>query len=97
MAENKKSDEPFTKSEESIYEKPIEVYDLTPVPDDPGQDSSCKNVFIFHWSWILDINYNFFKAALEANHLLEFSGTTFLPDWQPPLIFVWFTSKSHEH
>ena len=24
-------------------------------------------------------------------------GTTFLPDWQPPLIFVWFTSKSREH
>ena len=24
-------------------------------------------------------------------------GTTFLPDWQPPLIFVQFTLKSHEY
>ena len=47
VAENKKSGETFTKSEESIYEKPIEVYDLTPVPDDPGEDSSCKNVLFY--------------------------------------------------
>ena len=26
-----------------------------------------------------------------------FWGTTLHPDWQRPLIFVWFTSKSHEH
>ena len=29
--------------------------------------------------------------------LLESWGTTSLPDWQPPFIFVWFTSRSHEH
>ena len=33
----------------------------------------------------------------RGKSLLESWGTTFLPDWQPPLIFVWFTSKSHEH
>ena len=32
-----------------------------------------------------------------ATRLLELWGTTFLPDWQPPLIFVWLTVKSHEH
>ena len=31
----------------------------------------------------------------RGKSLLESWGTTFLPDWQPPLIFVWFTSKSH--
>ena len=28
--------------------------------------------------------------------LLESWVTTFLPDWQPPLIFVWFTSKPYD-
>ena len=28
---------------------------------------------------------------------IESWGTTFLPEWQPPLTFVWFTSRSHEH
>ena len=34
---------------------------------------------------------------IRGKSLLELWGTTFLPDWQPPSIFVWFTSKSHEH
>ena len=38
----------------------------------------------------------FFKLP-RGQSLLESWVTTFLPDWQPPLIFVWFTSKSHEH
>ena len=33
----------------------------------------------------------------RCKSLLESWGTTFFPDWQPALIFVWFTSKSHEH
>ena len=33
----------------------------------------------------------------RGKSLLEFWGTTFLPNWQPTLIFVWFTSKSHAH
>ena len=36
------------------------------------------------------------NTAIDKS-LLELKGTFFLPDWQPPLIFVWFTSKSHEH
>ena len=47
---------------------------------------------------------NFFPSRLlvsccffRGKSLLESWGTTFLPKWQPPLIFVWFTSKSHEH
>ena len=32
----------------------------------------------------------------RGKSLLESWGTTFLPDWQPPLIFVWFTSKLRE-
>ena len=41
------------------------------------------------------------KSATKAlkcargKSLLELWGTTFLPEWQPPLIFVWFTSKLH--
>ena len=33
----------------------------------------------------------------RGKSLLELWVTTFLPGWQPPLIFIWFTSKSHEH
>ena len=33
----------------------------------------------------------------RGKSLLELWGITFLPDWQLPLTFVWFTSKSHEH
>jgi len=29
----------------------------------------------------------------RGKSILESLGTTFLPNWQPPLIFVWFTSK----
>ena len=32
----------------------------------------------------------------RGKSLLESWRTTFLSDWQPPLIFVWFTSKSHD-
>ena len=39
------------------------------------------------------IYWDFFRGK----SLLESWVTTFLPDWQLPLIFVWFTSKSHEH
>ena len=35
--------------------------------------------------------------TLRGKSLLESWVTTFLPDWQPPLIFIRFTSKSHEH
>ena len=28
--------------------------------------------------------------------LIESWRTTFIPDWQPPLIFAWFTLKSHK-
>jgi len=38
-----------------------------------------------------------FLSFARGNSLLESWGTTFLPNRQPPLIFVWFTSKSHEH
>ena len=40
--------------------------------------------------------YAFFWKT-RGKSLLELWPTSFLPDWQPPLIFVWFTSKSHEH
>ena len=33
----------------------------------------------------------------RGKSLVESLDTTFLPDWQPPLVFVWFTSKFHEH
>ena len=33
----------------------------------------------------------------RGKSLLESWVTTFLPDWQPPLIFVWITSKLNEH
>ena len=33
----------------------------------------------------------------RGKSLLESWGTTFLPDWQSTLIFVIFTSKSHQH
>ena len=36
-------------------------------------------------------------SSTRGKSLLESWGTTFLLNWQPPLIFVWFTSKSHEH
>ena len=32
-----------------------------------------------------------FMSVRTGKSLLESGGTTFLPDWQPPLIFVWFT------
>ena len=32
----------------------------------------------------------------RGKSLLDWWGTTFLRDWQLPLIFVWFTSKSYE-
>ena len=35
--------------------------------------------------------------VIRGKSLLESWGTTFLHDWQPPLIFVWFPLKSHEH
>ena len=38
----------------------------------------------------------FFFGSCRGKSLLESWGTTFLFDWQPPFIFVWFTSKSHE-
>ena len=34
------------------------------------------------------------KRNVTKIQLLELWGTIFLPDWQPSLIFVWFTSKS---
>ena len=37
------------------------------------------------------------SVSTRGKSLLELWVTTFLPDWQPPLIFVRFTSKSHEH
>ena len=36
-------------------------------------------------------------AGTRGKPLLESWGTTFLSDWQPHLIFVWFTWKWHEH
>ena len=33
----------------------------------------------------------------RGKSFLESWVTTLLPDWQPPCIFVWFISKSHEH
>ena len=35
--------------------------------------------------------------STRGKSLLESSVTTILPNWQLPLIFVWFTLKSHEH
>ena len=43
------------------------------------------------------VNCKVLLMSSRGKSLLELWGTTFLPDWQPPLIFVWFTSKSHEH
>ena len=37
------------------------------------------------------------KMEIRGKSLLKSWDTTLLPNWQPPLIFVWFTSKSHEH
>ena len=37
------------------------------------------------------------KVLTRGKSLLESWGTTFLPNWQQPLIYVWITSKSHEH
>ena len=34
---------------------------------------------------------------IRGKSLLDLLVTTFLPDCQPPLIFVSLTSKSHEH
>ena len=33
------------------------------------------------------------RRRLRGKSLLESQGTTFLPDWQSPLIFVWFISN----
>ena len=49
-----------------------------------------KHVRIAKWT-----GYDFGLA--RGWSLLESWVTTFLPDWQPPLIFDWFTSKSHEY
>ena len=38
-----------------------------------------------------------FTNSIRGKSLLELGDTTFLSDWQPPLIFISFTSKSHEH
>ena len=39
-------------------------------------------------------DWNIHNIATRGKSLLESRGTTFLPYWQLPLIFVWLTSKS---
>ena len=36
-------------------------------------------------------------AGWEAGHTEAIALQTFSSNWQPPLIFLWFTLKSHEH
>ena len=70
---------------------------------------SCLVAAVGGW-WVLSCSpYHGFSLLLQyfpnvsrwcctrGKSLLESWSTTFLPDWQLPLIFVWFTSKSHEH
>ena len=67
---------------------------------------NCATLPMQHWFWYsmlhkcniipTDSFYKFYFKA-SGKSLLESWVTTFLPNWQPSLIFVWFTSKSHEH
>ena len=52
------------------------------------------NFYPFVWNdqW----NQILIDQTHRGKSLLELRVTAFLPDWQAPLIFVWFTSKSHE-
>ena len=34
-----------------------------------------------------------YPEEVRGKSIIELSVTTFLPDWQPSLIFVWFVSK----
>ena len=51
------------------------------------------------WDQIFFILFqvHIYCIGTRVKSLLESLVTTFLPDWQPPLLFVWFTSKSHQH
>ena len=46
------------------------------------------------WS-ITDICQRLQIEPVRGKSLFELWVSTFLPDWQSTLIFVWFTSKSH--
>ena len=46
--------------------------------------------------WLSEVYYSWKNNLTRGKSLLEPWGNTFLPDWQPPLMFVWFTSKSDE-
>ena len=61
-----------------------------------------SNIWTYYWNKLLKKAWNIDSIRhsiliTRGKSLLELWDTTFLPDWQPPLIFVWFTSKSHEH
>ena len=51
-------------------------------------------IIVSKYTLLLFVEFTF---LFRGKSLLESLGTSFLPDWQPPLIFVRFTSKSHEH
>ena len=48
------------------------------------------------YSSSVQVVISFSFQTSRGKSLLESWGTTFLADWQPPLILVSFTSKSHE-
>ena len=55
-------------------------------------------------SWMIDFSDSNRRKNMQIHAIFSYKkrcfvlvSSCFLPDWQPLLIFVWFTSKSHEH
>ena len=68
--------------------------------DASQQSHSAVGDFLHKLLWTNEtghFTYSEFSIYTRGKSLLESWGTTFLPDWQPPLIFVLFTWKSYEH
>ena len=53
-------------------------------------------LYILHWFRTMFFKIEIDKLGTRSKSLLKSWGTTFLPNRYPPLIFAWFTSKSHE-
>ena len=88
---------------QEVFGNPIKwLSRMTRIPD--PSSVSCVRAFSSRHKYTqctlgLKVYWKFafqFSSTSTDKSLIESWGTTFLSDWQPSLIFVWFTSKSCE-
>ena len=70
-------------------------YPFFDVKVDPSKKVRKYTKEIIHPSFLARAQVN--SYIIRGKSLLESWGTTFLPNLRPPLIFVLFISKSHQH